>query len=74
MSRGVTVSAVGNMNEPNNGVTVIRDYTGNPYTARYLASLLGLSEDRIQPATDGLTSADVMVVVGSDIQPLLSGE
>ncbi|MBK8029027.1 MAG: LCP family protein [Chloroflexi bacterium] len=74
-SRSVTISAVGNMPEPDDSaVTVIRDYTGNPYTARYLAQLLGLPEDRIQVSSDGLTSADVMVVVGSDIQPLLSGQ
>jgi len=73
-SRGVTISDVGNMPAPDNTVTVIRDYTGNPYTARYLAQVLGLSEDRIQTSSDGLTSADVMVVVGSDIQPLLTGQ
>lgn len=73
-SRGVSVFEVGNMPTPDNTVTVIRDYTGNPYTARYLAQLLGLSEDRIVTSSDGLTSADVMVVVGSDIQPLLTGQ
>lgn len=73
-SRGVTVFEVGNMPAPDNTLTVIRDYTGNPYTARYLAQVLGLTEDRIQVASDGLTSADVMVVVGSDIQPLLTGQ
>jgi LCP family protein required for cell wall assembly len=73
-SRGVTVSDVGNMPAPDDSVTIIRDYTGNPYTARYLAGLLGLPEDRIQASSDGLTSADVMVVVGADIQPLLTGQ
>ena len=74
VSSGVTISAVGNMPAPDDTVTIIRDYTGNPCTARYLAQLLGLSEEPIQVSSDGLTSADVMVVVGSDIQPLLTGQ
>jgi hypothetical protein len=73
-SRGVTVGAVGNIEPPTNAPTAIRDYTGNPWTARYLADLLNLPESAIVPGTDGITSADVMVVVGEDIQQLLSGE
>lgn len=74
-SRQVTVeNTVGNMPEPGNTETSIRDYTGKPWTARYLAALLNVPEERILPGGDGLTSADVMVVVGADIQPLLSGE
>ncbi len=73
-SRQVTVSDLGNIPTPDNGPTVIRTYSSKTWTARYLAQLLGLPEDRIVPASDGLTSADVMVVVGTDIQPLLSGQ
>jgi hypothetical protein len=73
-SRGVTVGAVGNIEPPTNAPTAIRDYTGNPWTARYLADLLNLPESAIVPGTDGITSADVMVVVGEDIQQLLTGE
>mgnify|MGYP000882300561 CR=1 FL=1 len=64
-------SQPGNIPEPGNTPTIIRDYTGKPWTARYLAALLGLPEDRIQAASDGLTSADVMVVVGSDMPQIL---
>lgn len=71
--REVAVATVGNVPTPTNVDTIIRDYTGNPWTARYLAALLGLPLDRIQPGNDGLTAEDVMVVVGPDIQPLLSG-
>jgi hypothetical protein len=70
----VSVADLGNMPAATNAPTTIRDYTGKSYTARYLAQLLGLPIDRIQPGIDGLTTADVMVVVGSDIQPLLSGQ
>lgn len=74
-SRQVSIeNSVGNIPEPTNTDTSIRDYTGKPWTARYLAALLNIPEERILPGGDGLTSADVMVVVGADIQPLLSGE
>ncbi len=73
--QGVTISAVGNIEPPTEGAAIIiRDYTGNPWTTQYLAELLGLSEDAIKSGTDGITSADVMVVVGSDVQQLLGGE
>ncbi|HYO89397.1 MAG TPA: LCP family protein [Candidatus Limnocylindrales bacterium] len=73
IGQGVSIPAQpGNMPEADNGVTVIRDYTGKLWTARYLAALLGLSEDRIQTGTDGLTSADVMIVVGSDMPQILA--
>jgi polyisoprenyl-teichoic acid--peptidoglycan teichoic acid transferase len=71
-SRQVSVQTIGSIEVPTSTDTVIRDYTGNPMTARYLAALLGLSESRIQASSDGLTSADIMIVVGPDIQTLLS--
>jgi LCP family protein required for cell wall assembly len=64
-------SQPGNIPEPGNTPTIIRDYTGKLWTARYLAALLGLPADRIQPGTDGLTSADVMLVVGNDMPQIL---
>lgn len=70
-SRGVTISAVGNTPTPTNTTTLIRDYTGNIWTARYLAALMGLPQSAIQSGTDGITSADVMVVVGTDIGTLI---
>ncbi len=73
-SRQVTVTELGNIPNADNSPTTIRDYGNKPNTARYLAQLLGLSEDRIQPGVDSLTNADIMVVVGSDIQPLLNGQ
>jgi LCP family protein required for cell wall assembly len=73
ISQGVTIESVGNMPEPNNMDTTIRLYTDKTYAAQYLASLLGIPNDRIQRSNDGLTSADIMVVIGPDIQPLLTG-
>ncbi|MBK8024190.1 MAG: LCP family protein [Chloroflexi bacterium] len=73
-SRQVTVADVGNIDPPLDEATYIRDYTGKPNTARYLARLLNIPEANIRQGTDALTTADVMVVVGSDIQPLLRGD
>lgn len=73
-SRQVTVTDLGNVPNADGAPTTIRTYKDKPWTARYLATLLGLSADRIQPGVDSLTKADVMVVVGPDIQPLFSGQ
>jgi len=72
-SHQVKIGDLGNTQNPDNVPTTIRDYKNKPYTARYLAQLLGLGEDRIQVGTDNLTQSDVMVVVGPDVQPLLNG-
>lgn len=72
-SNQITVARLGNMPQPDGNNTVIRDYTGRQWTARYLATLLNIPLDRIVAGSDGLTSSDIMIVVGPDIQPLLSG-
>ncbi len=69
---GQGVSAtVGNAQTPNGADTVIRDYTGNPWTTRYIASVMGLSRDRILSGTDGQTAADVAIFVGPDVEALI---
>ena len=73
-SRGIDVERVGNTAEITNGPTVIRDYGGNhAWTARYLAALMGLPSDRVQPGADGLLAEGVAVIAGTDVQALLSG-
>ncbi|MEZ4667201.1 MAG: LCP family protein [Anaerolineae bacterium] len=72
--KGVDVAEVGNTPNPSNSNTVIRVYTGKLWTAKYLAALMGLPEDRVQPGADGLTAKDVAVIVGPDIQPVLSSQ
>lgn len=71
VGRGVSVAEVGNLPNALGDPTTIRDYGSKPYTARYLAALFGLPLDRIVAGNDGLTTADVMVVAGPDIQALL---
>ena len=71
--RGVDVAGVGNIDPPAEATAItIRDYTGNPNTARYLAALLDLPQDSIVSGGDGLTSADVMIVVGTDAERLIA--
>jgi hypothetical protein len=71
ISQGVQVETIGNIPEPTNAETTIRNYTNATWTARYLASLMGFSSERIERGGDGLTTADIMIVVGPDIEDLL---
>jgi LCP family protein required for cell wall assembly len=73
-SQGLSVSQVGNTSAPNNADTIIRDYSGNVWTARYLAALMGLPSDRVQPGADGLLAQGVAIITGPDVQPLLTGQ
>lgn len=73
-AKGVNIAQVGNVPIPNNTNTLIHVYTGKTWTARYLASLMGISQDRIEPGADGLTNEDIAIIVGPDIQPILSGQ
>ena len=73
VGRGLSVERVGNTPNPSNSPTVIRYYGGYEATARYLASLMNLSIDRVQPGADGLIAQGVAVIAGTDIQPLFSG-
>ncbi len=74
-SKDVTVESVGNTAAITDDLTVVRDYGGNHiWTARYLAALLGLPPDRIQPGADGLLAEGVAVIAGTDIQALLTDQ
>jgi polyisoprenyl-teichoic acid--peptidoglycan teichoic acid transferase len=72
--KGVTITAVGNDTNYNGVETIIRDYGGTyPWTARYIANLMGLPQEQIRPGGDGLIAEGVMIVVGQDILPILGG-
>jgi polyisoprenyl-teichoic acid--peptidoglycan teichoic acid transferase len=73
-AKGVTITQVGNTPTATNADTVIHVYTGKTWTARYLAALLGLPPERIEPGADGLTTSDIAVIAGPDIQPVLEGQ
>ncbi|MBE2181832.1 MAG: LCP family protein [Anaerolineae bacterium] len=72
-AQGVTVANVGNMPQITNVNTYIQDYSGKLHTAHFLTALLGLPDESIRTATDGLTSADLMLVIGPDIQEIIAG-
>ena len=69
--RGVTVNSVGNPPVPDNADTVIQVYTGKIWTAKYLAALMGLPPERVRPGADGITTDDIAIVVGPDVQAVL---
>lgn len=48
------------------GVTLIKDYTGNPYTVRYLIEQLGVEESRVVNSFDPNADVDVEVTLGDD--------
>lgn len=74
LSRQIQVAEIGNIPNADASNTLIRDYNNNPYTGMLVAQLLGLPpEVVISTPPDGLTSADIMVVVGPDIQSVLQG-
>ena len=61
---GVNVVEVGNADYVSS--TTIYDYTGNPYTVKYLVDLLGIIPTRIFNSYDPNSLIDVSVVVGGD--------
>jgi len=74
--QGVIIQSVGSTNPPANTPQItILDYTGKPWTTQYLAELMGLPETAIRPGAGGViqTSADVIILVGSDVQALING-
>jgi polyisoprenyl-teichoic acid--peptidoglycan teichoic acid transferase len=72
--KGVSITSVGNDTNYNGLETIIRDYGGTyPWTARYIAHLMGLPQERIHPGGDGLIAQGIMIVAGQDILPILGG-
>lgn len=71
IGRGVTIADVGNDTDHGSRPTVIRNYSGGRDTALWLADVLGLPPERIEPGTDGLAADGVIIVVGPDIQEIL---
>jgi len=64
---GVNVVEVGNADRMDYAKTVIIDYTGNPYTSRYLMILLNLDPSQVLFQTIPDSPVDVAVIVGPDL-------
>jgi polyisoprenyl-teichoic acid--peptidoglycan teichoic acid transferase len=64
--QGVDVVSVGTADRIDYANTVIMDYTGKTYTARWLARLFNVGEANILSGSDPNSSADVTVILGQD--------
>ncbi|HEX9679879.1 MAG TPA: LCP family protein [Anaerolineales bacterium] len=68
-AQGMDVVSVENADRLDYVRTIVIDYTGNPYTTRYLVNLMGLTESQILIQTIPGNDVDVAVIVSSDWQP-----
>ena len=74
IAQGVLVTGVGNDTSSDRELTEIRNYGGRHiWTARYIAQLLGLPDERIVRAGDGLIAEGVMVALGEDAVTIIEG-
>jgi LCP family protein required for cell wall assembly len=62
--QGMIIAASGNADPV--GVTTIYDYTGNPYTIKYLMELMNISAGRVFSRYDPNSTIDLEVVVGPE--------
>ncbi len=74
IAKGVLVTGVGNDTSSDLERTEIRNYGGRHlWTARYIAQLLRLPDERIVRAGDGLIAEGVMVALGEDATAIIEG-
>jgi hypothetical protein len=64
-SQGYNVVETGNADQLYT-LTNLIDYTGNPYTLKYLAELMNVSSNQIYSRYDPASPVDVVVVLGND--------
>jgi hypothetical protein len=74
LGQGVRVSETGNASAHNSQPTVVRYYNSGHNTARWIADILNLPPDRVQPGSDGLASNGVIVIAGPDMETIMSGQ
>jgi polyisoprenyl-teichoic acid--peptidoglycan teichoic acid transferase len=64
--QGVNVISVGTADRIDYTSTVIMDYTGKAYTARWLAQLFNVGEANILSGSDPASPVDIKVILGQD--------
>ncbi|MGB9673943.1 MAG: LCP family protein [Anaerolineales bacterium] len=64
-SQGVNVVDTGNADSLYN-VSEIYDYTGKPYTVKFLIDLMGLNPNRFFSRYDPTKDVDIVIIVGTD--------
>jgi LCP family protein required for cell wall assembly len=67
--RGFQVVEFGNAERFDYPTTIIVDYTGKEYTIQYLARLLNIPQNNIQPFTGSYSEIDIRLIIGADFQP-----
>jgi len=73
VARGVRVDDIGNDVTNARQLTEIREYGRYDRTAKYLAALMALPEDRIARSGDGLIAQGVLVALGADAVEIIGG-
>lgn len=73
LAQGVRVDEIGNDVTSGRALTEIREYGRYHWTAKYLAALMGLPEDRIVRSGDGLIAEGVLVALGADAVEIIGG-
>jgi LCP family protein required for cell wall assembly len=63
---GLNVVEVGNADRLDYAQTMIIDYTGNPYTRKYLMDLSNLTESQILSQRDPNSDIDLVLILGAD--------
>ena len=66
--KGLQVVEFGNAERFDYHNTIIVDYTGKEYTMQYLARLLDIPENNIQPFTGSHSEIDIRLIIGADFQ------
>jgi len=72
-ARGVRVDDIGNDITNARALTEIREYGPYNWTAKYLAKLMGLPEDRIARSGDGRIAQGVLIALGEDALDIIGG-
>lgn len=70
-SLGMNVIGVGNADQLYNQITLV-DYTGKPYTMKFLAEMMQVPNDRIFSRYDPNAVGDIAVIVGENWQGILN--
>ncbi|MCY3833863.1 MAG: LCP family protein [Chloroflexi bacterium] len=72
-ARGVRIDDIGNDITNGRALTEIYEYGPYAWTAKYLAKVMGLPEDRISRSGDGRIAQGVLIALGADALAIIGG-
>lgn len=72
LGQGIQVVETWNMPTPDDSLTRVQYYGTGRDTAIYLATVLGIPDNRVVRGNDGLAASGVIVVAGSDMPEIIS--